>query len=276
MWARFTQSPEEFLNTVGKDAMTQVGPLLTNVWHQDYPYNALCPIGYGNDRCAVGCVATSASQIMHYWQWPPAGQGENDYWWPGDSSCTPELHGEGQHLYADYSDNYDWTNMPDEADYDSPQEVIDAVSELCFEIGNAFYMDYGVCGSGVWPSAVQDTVIPAYEYNFRYMEGVIDQEYRTDWSTSSNYQWFQYVIKPEIDAGRPMQYFVTSHAFVCDGWRDDGGTRQYHFNYGWGPGQYIAWWIVDEFDSRRIIAISSMSSYSEEFKLNRIMMVTLI
>jgi hypothetical protein len=50
---------------------------LTCHWHQDSPYNDNCPnLTPGQDeRAVVGCVATSMSQIMYYWQWPPAGTG---------------------------------------------------------------------------------------------------------------------------------------------------------------------------------------------------------
>jgi len=49
----------------------------TNFWHQDSPFNDQCPIpALGHDEpCAVGCVATASSQLMHYWAWPPSGAG---------------------------------------------------------------------------------------------------------------------------------------------------------------------------------------------------------
>ena len=50
----------------------------TNEWHQGSPYNDLIPElipGYDSLRCVVGCCATSLSQIMHYWKWPPVGEG---------------------------------------------------------------------------------------------------------------------------------------------------------------------------------------------------------
>jgi hypothetical protein len=231
-WDQYLKSPSEFVADFGKGTladMQSVGPLLEDSWHQDYPYNDLCPQGDGG-QSAVGCVATSASQIMRYYQCPPSGIGSHEYQWAGDSSCGGSTAGD--HLYADFSDPYDWANMPDEADFTATEEVVAALSELGYEVGVAFEMDYGYCGSGVWPSDVPTVVMPAYVNNFRFQPG-IDQEMRSSWE-GSGYQWFQHVIKPEIDAGRPLQHYITSHAFVCDGWMETGRARMYHCNYGWG------------------------------------------
>ena len=88
-WDRFTVAPEVFGNTIeGKSAVSfgEAGPLLTSQWHQGEPYNNFCPMGDGG-RTVVGCVATAASQLMNYHQWPPNGVGDHTYYWIGDYSC---------------------------------------------------------------------------------------------------------------------------------------------------------------------------------------------
>jgi hypothetical protein len=120
----------------------------------------------------------------------------------------------------------------------------DAVAELCFEVGVAFEMIYGHCGSG----AMLDRAIEALPAFFRY-DPSIDEELRGSHSAES---WFA-IIQEEINNGRPMLYGFRSsassgHAIVCDGWRDTGGENQYHMNYGWGGGPYNAWYALDELE----------------------------
>jgi len=222
-WDRFNVSPAEFASKAAAnpaEPLIDAGPLLTSTWHQGYPYNSLCPDGDG-DRCVVGCVATAAAQIMWYHQWPPQGTGSHSYYWGGDNSCggsTP-----GQTLSADFSDPYDYT--PTNAN----------VAEISYEMGVAFDMDYGACGSGAY-TLNGYYVFPTY---FQYDESAA-RRYRDDYTPSS---WFT-LIKNQINQGYPTLYRIYSHAIVCDGWRVSGGVDQYHFNYGWG-GSNNSWYAVD-------------------------------
>lgn len=234
-WGRFLKSKENFKTdlTQGKfQPWTEVGPLLTTAWEQSGPYNNFCPMGDGG-RCLVGCVATAASQIMKYWNWPPSGTGNHSFWWDGDQSCGHSV-GSGN-LSATFSDTYDWQNMPNICNTGSPQAQQDAVAELCYEVGVAFNMDYGRCASGAFTSDAI-TVYPTY---FRY-DPSIDKEDRDDHTAA---EWFS-IIQTEINNGRPMQYKISGHSIVCDGWRDTGGQNQYHMNYGWG-GPFTTWFAID-------------------------------
>ncbi len=223
-WDRFTETPEVFTQELvskdGTETYREAGPLLTTTWHQGYPYNALCPMGDGG-RCVVGCVATAASQIIWYWQWPPAGEGQHTYYWTGDNSC--EGSSPGQYLTADFSDSYEYT------------ETNANVSELCYEVGVAFDMYYGYCGSGAYTDDAV-TVFPTY---FRYRE-TINRQNRSSYTAA---QWFM-LIQNEIDAGRPMQYRINLHSIVCDGYKTVGTTNQFHMNYGWG-GSNNSWYVID-------------------------------
>jgi hypothetical protein len=246
-WNRFLKSEEEFKNDliVGEfDPLTEAGPLLTTSWHQYAPYNGLCPTGDVNCiicpsgkpptfPCKVGCVATATAQILKYWNWPPSGTGTHSYWWDGDYSCDGSSP--GAWLTADYSDPYDWAHMPDSFDIAYTPEDSVAVAELCYEVGVAFEMMYGVCGSGTWTSMALD-VFPTY---FRY-DPSIDKEDRDQHDAA---EWFA-IIQEEIDNSRPIQYRIDRHSIVCDGWRDTGGLNQYHMNYGWG-GSATAWYSID-------------------------------
>ena len=187
--------------------------LMTTNWEQNHPYNLFCPenalCGGENyqGRCAVGCVATAAAQIMRYYAWPPYGVGHP------------------------YDDQYNWHLMPDAIDAGSPQEQIDAVANLGREIGHACLMDY--CGEiNCASSAWHVDMLNAYENYFRYDDDAYI-EYRS--SYFFGLEWFN-LIKQQINSNRPLQYEVPAHSIVCDGWRENeiAPRYMYHMNYGWG------------------------------------------
>ena len=126
-WDRFLKDPMEFARESSLEKSTEVGPLLTSSWHQSAPFNNACPPGDGG-TCLVGCVATAASQVMQFHQWPPEGLGNRSYYWSGDDSCgNPSTT--GSTLIADFSDSYDWPNILDHAGDMTTQAQWDAVAE---------------------------------------------------------------------------------------------------------------------------------------------------
>ncbi len=223
VWDDYLLDKKSFLERYNSEGISRatVGPLLTTAWHQGFPYNNLCPMGDGG-RCVVGCVATAAAQILRFWKWPQAGTGSYSYFWDGDNSCNDEGT-PGEALSADFSDEYIWDDDPAN------------LAEICYETGVAFRMDYGRCGSGSYT----DLAISAFPTYFKYKSNINRQDriaYNID-------EWFD-VIKEEINAGRPMQYRINLHSIVCDGYSENGGLKQYHFNYGWG-GSSNAWFTLD-------------------------------
>ena len=202
--------------------------LLTSSWHQNDPYNRWCPALVGSQACnhaVVGCIATAGAQIMRYWNWPPYGEG------------------------SPYNDWYDWNLMPDTLTVDSFTRQVDAVAELCMEVGVAAGMDYGCSESSAWLADKPGRdMLDAYEDHFRYHDGA---NMVSRGSTFAS-QWFN-LIKADINQDRPIQYAIKTsslfggHSMVCDGWQEVGSTRQYHMNYGWGPsvkcdGHACDWW----------------------------------
>ncbi|MCK4858666.1 MAG: C10 family peptidase, partial [candidate division Zixibacteria bacterium] len=212
LWDRYAVSEKEFAKTLARSALapeTVVGPLLTDMWHQLYPYNMYCPMGDGG-QCVVGCGATAISQVMHYWRCPPkglGGLGSHSYWWNGDTSCGG--HTDGQQLSADFTNSLDWDIMPDTLNAASPEESKEAVAELCYEVGISVNMDYGYCGSGCYMSPIPY----AMKTYFRYLDAMSTRP-RTSYTPIT---WFN-LIKNEINNGRPILYGITSHLMVCDGW----------------------------------------------------------
>jgi hypothetical protein len=225
-----TSGGEAGVDSVPVTSLT-VGPLLTSIWHQDAPYNNSCPMGDGGTSL-VGCVATAAAQIMKFWNYPASGIGSKTYYWYGDTSCGGSTA--GSNLSATFSDSYDWANMLDDATTGSSSAQQAAVAELSYEVGVAFEMDYGYCGSAAY-TADAVTVFPYY---FNYA-GTTAQKYRSSYSATT---WFN-EIRKEFDAAipRPIQYRINTHSIVCDGYRN---PNYIHLNYGWHGSQNL-WYVVD-------------------------------
>jgi hypothetical protein len=223
---------EEYLISSGKHTMEQAGPLLTASWHQNLPYKRLCPEGDGG-LCLVGCVATAMAQILKFWQWPINGVGGHTYFWDGDQSCGGES--EDRELSVDFVNTYGWSNMLDSCDYGCDPMDSAALAELNYEVAAAMETDFGLCGS----SANANTALSAYSDHFMYSSS-ITLEVRSSYSLQD---WFT-LIQTEINAGRPIHYFISGHSLVCDGWRIQGEQYEYHMNYGWG-GQFTSWYVLD-------------------------------
>ena len=101
--------------------------LLASNWHQGPPYNDQTPwmnCSNSNGRALVGCVATAAAQILHYWDWPP------DFDW-------------------------DYPNMGDNVTTSSPQVQIDAVAHVSHDAGVAVGMAYGCDDSSAHTYAME-------------------------------------------------------------------------------------------------------------------------
>ena len=207
--------------------------LLTSAWHQAWPYNDQCRLGDWDFElgqwvpCAdpdqhghvlVGCVATAGAQIMRYWCWPPS-------------------------RVDDSADPYDWPNTPGTVTGASPAAEIDAVAELCHEVGVACDMDYGCDASSAYNyNWFYRDMIDAYEEDFRYSPSA-EIAYRDDWTAV---EWFDR-MKAQFNVNRPVQYGIPAHSLVSDGWRETGDpvVREHHMNYGWRNTNYNTWYVLD-------------------------------
>lgn len=222
-----------------------VSPLITTKWNQKAPYFNYCPsresrIKYGNDsidcinHCVAGCVSISMAQIMKYYNYPEYGQGHHTDAYEYSES-------------ADFTHLYDWENMNDEyktvsqsIEYDSTGNAhmvyngdwtdaqANAVAQLIHDCGVAANMEYGTDVS----NAFAVTELYAMQSFFGYstnasLELLINYNDIDEWNE---------MLKNELNASRPVMYFGMDpdeggHAFICDGYDDQG---YFHFNFGWG------------------------------------------
>ena len=206
-----------------------VGPLLTTTWDQGQYYNALCPED-GQSRydghVPTGCGATAMAQIIKYW---------------GDRE---QLHTRGIHSYESpyntltvnfNTTSYDFANMPNTLTSENSLQEVNAVAKLMCECGVAVNMKYGPTESSSYSIDYRAALINFYGFSPDICLDVRGHHPDSIWEK---------MLREEINQGRPVLYTGDrgggGHAFVCDGYKNDGF---YHFNYGWN-GNSDGWYRV--------------------------------
>lgn len=218
-----------------------IEPLLGDItWDQGTPYNNLCPIDIAdNTRCYTGCVATAASQIMRYWNYPLKGIGTKTYSWENYDPDSYNYWGgystvlQTVQLTADYENTYyDWMNMlPSYANTSYSIVEGQAVATLMYHSGVACEMQYGgdaMGGSGALIDDMANGMVEHFGYEY---ERYLDQYSQQGVTTSV----LQEAFNGDLELGRPIlmggyDSNAGGHAFICDG-RDASG--KFHINWGW-------------------------------------------
>ncbi|MDH8702303.1 hypothetical protein M2138_001664 [Dysgonomonadaceae bacterium PH5-43] len=193
-----------------------VKPLVKAKWDQGAPYNNSCPVIDGS-TAVVGCTAVAGAQIMSYYQWPKKGNG----------SLTYEVAGSNRTInFANAT--YDWSQL---ANVYSPS--IDKANEQALEIAKLMYhvsfsaqTTYGST-SGAYGSNMMKALVSYFDYDKNILSYVRNSLTKSEWEN---------IIKKELSAARPVLYsgysddYKSGHAFVCDGYDENG---LFHFNWGW-------------------------------------------
>ena len=191
-----------------------VEPLITTTWDQSPWYNSLCP-GEDDDQAVTGCVATAMAQIIKYYEYPAHGLGTHGY--------TDSYYGD---LFVDYENTtYRYDLMPNELDWDTPDEQVNAVATLIRDCGVAVNMAYSSYESSAYDLAAR----AAFVTQFGYEAHIANKDEDSVWIV---------MLKEELDQARPIFYsgkgrFWGSnggHAFICDGY---DANDFFHFNFGW-------------------------------------------
>jgi hypothetical protein len=258
-WDMFSARETDFssIKKTGDTEFVEVGPIVSTMWGQGDPYNRQCPLENGQ-RTLVGCVATAWSQLLCHWQWPDRGVGTH----------TNDLE-ENEEVYTvNFAEQtWNWDLMPDVLTETSPHASIDEVAKLCFQVGVAANMDWGLEGSG--SNEYANDVLDVY---FKYKSDMT-KHFRGD--SSADY-WFN-LFKNEFDAtpARPvvMSIFALEgggHEILADGYQT-GATNKVHLNMGW-YGNWDAYYdVTSEFaapesltwdDASQVIVIGVEPDYS--------------
>lgn len=202
-----------------KASRADIAPLLKTEWGQGSPYNLDCPRLNGS-RTPTGCMATAMAQIMKYWEYPAKGTGSITYRWTyGGEDITYNFAGT----------TFDWANMLDRYYGESTNATQRAaVAELMYAVGCATQMQYSSQASGTTDLVAGSGLVTYLGYDKALTVAVRD--------TYGFEEWKQLVYS-ELQKGHPILYTgsgqLGGHAFVCDGYRNDGGADMFHINWGW-------------------------------------------
>lgn len=203
-----------------------VGPLITSKWSQELYYDAQCPMdeNSASGHAVAGCTAVAMGQIMRYWRHPEHGVGSNSY--ESNYSYLGNGYGDYGTLSVNFENAYyDYDNMPDSLTSNSTPAEVNAVATLLYHCGVSVNTAYGIYNSSATFSNVDD----ALWHTFNYEPPM--HAYRSVYSQSD---WIE-MMKRELNHLRPIFYTgagsLSIHAFVCDGYDDEG---YFHMNWGWG------------------------------------------
>lgn len=208
---------ETHLATRAGNNRTPIGQLMKTQWNQSAPYNNNCPMD-GEDRSVTGCVATAMAQIMYYHKSP-----QNTLAKPIEAYTTETKKIQCEALEPT---SFEWEIMLPSYQDNLQKESEEAVAKLMRYVGQSVMMDYSARGS----SATDGNCVSALSYYFGYkgMKSV----HRSDYA----YEEWNDLIYNELKNNRPVYYSAatqsrSSHAFVCDGYKEGDF---FHINWGWG------------------------------------------
>ena len=193
-------------------ARSRIEPLVKTQWSQRAPYNQECPIDINtNMLSATGCVATSMSQILNYWQWPK--QNLEGFTTDG-GEVVPVTIFDWDHLLPTYTEgNY-------------TEEEAKAVAHLMRWTGWSVDMNYSTSMSGSATATIERALRDCFGY-----------DKNVHWLSQVDYSLEEWedILYAELANSRPIIYNgynsnMEGHSFICDGYDGDG---MFHFNWGW-------------------------------------------
>ena len=227
-----------------------VAPLVNVRWDQVGEYAKYIDPYYDTFAgVAAGCVPTAMAQIMAFWKYPAHGLGfhlHNVFDVPESIDPVKLLedkkYDELKQIVLQYSrpyfvkfseSVYKWDQMG--GDHPSTDAEIDNVAKVIFDCHVACDPSRmpNRRGTGCTPGSAPNAMVRYFGYSpdIQYIKCKGNED----------------LLRQELDAGRPIYmcgspsegYSNEPHAFVCDGYAEDG---YFHFNFGWsgsGDGYYL-------------------------------------
>lgn len=188
-----------------------IEPIVKAAWNQGAPYNDQCPTVNGQ-KTPTGCVATALAQVVR-----------TIGYYNGDFSISYGNDNLGWSLSWNFGTyKPDFANMKDSYSGTNTAEEIKAVSDLMMACGIAVNSTYNVGSTGANFKLDNIKTYLGYTESFTV--------HRSGLSTA---EW-ENLCYEILKSGKPMCYAGSGsggHAFVCDGYSDNG---MFHFNWGWG------------------------------------------
>ncbi len=193
----------------------EVLPFLKTHWGQSTPFNDLCP-----QKCPTGCVATAATQVLRYFEWPTEGKGSAFTYFPFadfNGKCYKSDLEEESYDYSKMLDRYDNRN----ATYEQKR----AVAIFMYHMGLSMKAIYSNDGTG----AYNETLCHGLRNNFSYPYAVtIDSDRYTPEEWMDIIFGFLSKKVPLIYGGADKDN--NGHEFVLHGYDKDGMV---YINWGW-------------------------------------------
>lgn len=216
----------ELVKRVAREAgiALPIAPIVQSVRSQGEPFNRECPYYIYDDgvvsaeRSLVGCVATSAEQVVSHYAYPPQLL---------DSIAGFSSKNNGEIATIPSGTELDFDNILsiyEEGLYSADEAA--AVAELSYMLGVACRMNWAVGASGAQVHRLVEPLKRAFGYGYvRYLCSY-------DYAPS---RWIRLLLT-ELASGRPIVYAGYSssgsgHAFVIDGVSSDG---RFHASWGFG------------------------------------------
>ena len=211
----------------------RVGPLVKAKWSQGDVKGGHCYNYYTPDHCVCGCVATSLSQIMHYFKWP-----KSDVNVPKFTSLWPNYNGE---KYTSQGGSFDWANMPNEPanTWNLSETQRQAIGKLTSDVGIMHGIFYGSDGSS---GVVTQSRRVLMECGLGYSNATVCHYRDARWDGTEDK--FVRAMISNFDAKLPVQLSIyDGHAILGDGYGYNGGQLYFHLNLGWS-GSWDYWYSV--------------------------------
>jgi len=219
-----------------------VAPLIQTQWSPYAPFNNLFPANpeirwhdSNSGRIHADCGNTALAQIMYYYRYPARGTGQSNLLMV-QNVAVPTVN---------LNVAYDWDNMlksyPNATSGTERQRS--AVSTLFYQIAAA---------NGANGITYPGSYFASMTINFGYDRSIQWHERRF----YNNVEW-EALIKSQLDAGMPVYYWghsqeslsrgvVNSHAFIIDGYDNQG---RFHMNIG-NNGQSDGWYSLYNIGNR--------------------------
>lgn len=216
---------------VASRAEAGVGPLLQTEWGQDGAWQASLPTDESGALTYAGCTTIASAQLLYYYQHQATASSAVEYLLDHEVSGVDI---EDRWLALDLTETtHDWSAM---AAVDSESQArTDAAAAFIYHVAVSLNAQFGdPSGSPATARFVENAFRYQWGYNSiaRREMSIIGK----DIFGYSDAEWAQ-LMYDELDAGRPILYMAqqvngdAGHAFVIDGYRDDGMV---HVNWGWG------------------------------------------
>lgn len=211
-----------------------VAPMVTTKWNQTAPYNNECPQYFTLGRSVTGCVATAMAQILYYQRAKSVTETQADMPSYETNTAHPD-YGKLAVAGIPAGSPIDWDNMLNTYTSSATAKQQLAVAQLMHYCGVSVKMDYSSSQSGAFSYMVANAMKQFFGYGSSVKYVYKDDVYTDDaWDA---------LLYNELAEGRPFYLSGANssggHAFVCDGYDDQGC---FHINWGWGgnsDGYYV-------------------------------------